>query len=241
MLNSKMTSSHVPAYVSIYNSLYLDIVNGVYAPGDYLPGETVLAEKYNVSRNTLRQALAVLNEDGLITKSRGKGTLVQRHSSEDANKNNENPMLSFARTPVEDIQLQYNYAPPTDIAIHKLKLTRSEIVLASDIVYCSQDKPIGYSFIQVPVKVISDLGVDVSVKDAIYDLLTHTLYTNAARQELSIKLVHANESEAEFLQVPEESPLLLIESILYQLSHDALARCKFYFRPEYYKIDYTVA
>ena len=71
MLNSKMTSSHVPAYVSIYNSLYLDIINGVYAPGDYLPGETVLAEKYNVSRNTLRQALAVLNEDGLITKSRG--------------------------------------------------------------------------------------------------------------------------------------------------------------------------
>lgn len=131
-------------------------------------------------------------------------------------------------------------APPTDIAIHKLKLTRSEIVLASDIVYFSQDKPIGYSFIQVPVKVISDLGIDVSMKDTIYDLLTHTLYKNAVRQELSIKLVHANESEAEFLQVPEESPLLLIESILYQLSHDALARCKFYFRPEYYKIDYTI-
>ena len=49
------------------------------------------------------------------------------------------------------------------------------------------------------LKVISDLGVDVSEKDAIYDLLTHTLYTNAARQELSIKLVHANEIEAEFL------------------------------------------
>ena len=161
--------------------------------------------------------------------------MVQRHNSEDTNKNNENPMLSFARTPVEDIQLQYNYAPPTDIAIHKLKLTRSEIVLASDIVYCSQDRPIGYSFIQVPVKVVSELGIDVSMKDTIYDLLTHTLYANAARQELSVKLVHANESEAEFLQVPEESPLLLIEAILCQANREAFARCKFYFRPEYYK------
>ena len=150
-------------------------------------------------------------------------------------------MLSFARNAGDDIHLQYNYAPPTDIAIHKLKLTRSEIVLASDIVYRSQGKPIGYSFIQVPMKVISDLGIDVSEKDAIYDLLIHTLYPNAARQELSIKLVHSNESESDFLQIQEDIPLLLIESILCRTNREPFARCKFYFCPEHYKIDYLLA
>ena len=47
---------HIPAYVGVYNKLYSDIINGVYLENDFLPGEETLAKKYNVSRNTLRQA-----------------------------------------------------------------------------------------------------------------------------------------------------------------------------------------
>lgn len=66
----------VPVYVGVYNALYSDIMNGVYLENEILPGETALAEHYGVSRNTLRQALAILSEDGLIIRSQGKGTLV---------------------------------------------------------------------------------------------------------------------------------------------------------------------
>ena len=66
----------VPAYVEIYNSLYADITGGVYPAGECMPGEIALAQKYQVSRNTLRQAMAILCEDGLLIRSRGKGTLV---------------------------------------------------------------------------------------------------------------------------------------------------------------------
>lgn len=78
MQNKKLLSSSVPSYVSIYNSLYLDIVNNFYPQGELLPGEVQLAQKYGVSRNTLRQALAILGEDGLIIKSQGKGTVVAK-------------------------------------------------------------------------------------------------------------------------------------------------------------------
>ena len=70
-MNKKITSlndNKIPSYVSIYNQIYSDIVDGVYKNGSQLPSEPVLAEKYGVSRNTLRQALTILNEDHLIAK-----------------------------------------------------------------------------------------------------------------------------------------------------------------------------
>ncbi len=79
MTNRRITSDskgRIPTHVPIYNMLYSDIVNGLYKDGDVLPGEMALTEKYGVSRNTLRLALAILNEDGLIQKRQGKGTLV---------------------------------------------------------------------------------------------------------------------------------------------------------------------
>ncbi|HAF61704.1 MAG TPA: hypothetical protein DCK95_05210 [Anaerolineaceae bacterium] len=41
-----------------------------------IPGENALKEKYGVSRHTLRLALLILTEDGLIKKSQGEGTIV---------------------------------------------------------------------------------------------------------------------------------------------------------------------
>ena len=79
MANRKITSKStdkIPAYVAIYNILYSDIINSVYEDGSRLPSETALAERYEVSRNTIRLALAILNEDGLIQKSQGRGTVV---------------------------------------------------------------------------------------------------------------------------------------------------------------------
>ena len=75
-MNKKITSlndNKIPSYVSIYNQIYSDIVDGVYKNGSQLPSEPVLAEKYGVSRNTLRQALTILNEDTSSRSSRARG------------------------------------------------------------------------------------------------------------------------------------------------------------------------
>lgn len=240
-MDGRLTNSRVPTYVNIYNSIYLDITNGVYQQGEYLPSESILAEKYNVSRNTLRQALAILNEDGLIVKTQGRGTKVAVRSDDEIYDKKANPMIQFAKTAVDDIKIHYNFAAPTDIAINKMGLSKSDIVLASDIVYCSEGRKIGYSFIQVTMQAISELSIDVSQEAAIYDLLVEMVYQKAAKQELVCKLVYANESEAKFLQVAEEEPLLLIETLLYEANHEPYARCKYYFRPEHYKIRYSIS
>ncbi|HOS18582.1 MAG TPA: GntR family transcriptional regulator [Clostridia bacterium] len=239
MQNNRLYSSSVPSYVSIYNSLYLDIVNNVYAQGELLPGEVQLAQKYGVSRNTLRQALAILNEDGLIIKSQGKGTLVARRDDRAIPKRIFNPMTTLCKQRVDDVEIQFNYASPTDIARNRLALGMSEIVLASNLVYRAGDSVVGYAFMQVPARVLEALEIDVADDEAIIELLSATLYEKAESQSLHVKLIHANELEVEFLRVPEGTPLIMVESILSR-GEEALARCKFYFLPEHYSIRFLL-
>ncbi|GAA1606652.1 GntR family transcriptional regulator [Kribbella sancticallisti] len=60
----------------IASILAREIRSGRVGRGTQLPGELELAKRFSVSRNTVRSALAVLSEDGLITTRTGKGSFV---------------------------------------------------------------------------------------------------------------------------------------------------------------------
>lgn len=60
----------------IAQDLSQKIRHGIYECGSFLPSENQLTDLYNVSRETIRGALAQLEELGLIQKIRGKGSLV---------------------------------------------------------------------------------------------------------------------------------------------------------------------
>ena len=64
-------------YVAVRNKLLSDIGNGVYKVGDKLPTEREMCEMFHVSRITVRQALAELQNDGWVQRTQGRGTFVQ--------------------------------------------------------------------------------------------------------------------------------------------------------------------
>jgi len=65
-----------PLYVSLARVLTDEIGNGWHPVGTLLPTETVLARTYAVSRQTVREALRLLEEQGLVSRHRGIGTRV---------------------------------------------------------------------------------------------------------------------------------------------------------------------
>ncbi len=66
--------SKLPRYLSVANSLEESV--GVLPPHSLMPTEQQLAKKYGVSRVTIRAALDLLESNGIITRERGRGTIV---------------------------------------------------------------------------------------------------------------------------------------------------------------------
>ena len=63
-----------PRYLVVMEALREEIA--VAAPNTILPTEQQLARRFGVSRLTLRRALGVLERSGLVTRQRGRGTIV---------------------------------------------------------------------------------------------------------------------------------------------------------------------
>src|SRR5678810_1320716 len=55
------------------------ITGGTFRPGSQLPTEAELCEMLGVSRTVVREALRVLEDDGLVARRHGVGTFVRNH------------------------------------------------------------------------------------------------------------------------------------------------------------------
>ena len=62
----------------IYDILCHDILKGVYKPGQSLPTEKELAERFEASRPTVARAMRELQHEGLIVRRQGQGTFVKQ-------------------------------------------------------------------------------------------------------------------------------------------------------------------
>jgi GntR family transcriptional regulator len=69
-------SSPMPYYHQLKQLIVADIVENGRQPGERLPGDHALCTTYDVSRTVVRQALSELEVEGVITRSKGRGTFV---------------------------------------------------------------------------------------------------------------------------------------------------------------------
>lgn len=68
--------SEPPLYLQVARALKEEVVSGAYPVGSLLPTEDELCKRFSVSRYTVREALRLLREDGLVSSRQGAGTVV---------------------------------------------------------------------------------------------------------------------------------------------------------------------
>ncbi|WP_282609216.1 GntR family transcriptional regulator [Pelagibius sp. Alg239-R121] len=66
----------IPRYVQLADLMRQRIAKGQWTPGDILPSIETLMREFGVARVTIRQAIRLLAEDGLLSPQRGRGTFV---------------------------------------------------------------------------------------------------------------------------------------------------------------------
>ncbi len=74
--NTLSLESEIPLYAQLIGIIKRSITSGAVKAGALLPSEATLCQAFDVSRNTVRQAIGALEEEGFVVRKRGKGTFV---------------------------------------------------------------------------------------------------------------------------------------------------------------------
>jgi DNA-binding GntR family transcriptional regulator len=135
-------TSKLPLYQQLYEVLRSSILHGEWKPGDLIPSESELTERYQVSRITVRQVLDMLAKEGLIYRERGRGTFVAHPTvdqvlvrivsfTEDMQQRGFEPstrVLSASLVPAPtDIAAQLQIEPDTELVrLERLRLADGE-------------------------------------------------------------------------------------------------------------------
>lgn len=90
-----LDSSALPIYYRLQNALLNDLLRTL-EPGDKLPTEVELCEKYEVSRSTIRKALDHFTSQGYIERFKGRGTYLIKKFSSATKPSNIHPNVLYA-------------------------------------------------------------------------------------------------------------------------------------------------
>ena len=119
----------LPVYYQIKQTLKGWIVNGEFNPGDKIPSEHELADRFSVSRLTVRQAISQLVQEGFLISKRGEGTFVT---------NNQNLINSFSLEFsgfMDDLFYQVSNVETKSVTLNRMvapKLVREKLQLDSE-------------------------------------------------------------------------------------------------------------
>lgn len=232
----KEKGDKVPLYVRIYEQLFQLIESNFFKLGEKLPGENTLAKQLEVSRPSLRQALLILQEDGIIQNIQGKGNFLVK-TKKNIGIGLErlcNGIKTFNNEDYEDISIDVKYEMPTKWVQSVLKIKSNTLVGVFIRRYKIRSEYACYNISIIPYNILSCYNLDMNNSMGLLSLLDEKLYGDAASAKTVIKLTTSGDFVAEKLDIPEEMMLILLEETMFKESGEPFVISKSYFRPEYY-------
>lgn len=206
-----------PLYLCVYDAIYSTILHGKHSwtPGTSLPSEQQLAEYWDVSKGTLREALYHLLEDGVIQKSQGRRAVVSQMTSLQ-NFNFQtliSPIKTFCSLTIDRTEVSYNCASMSDWLSSKLQLTEGSVLVKGCVQYFSGKTNCATTVFFTPFSLLEKEAVNVSSDQALIDFVEHRVYLKAEYAQSSICLI----DEMEDNELPKlKLPLMLVEEFLYE-------------------------
>jgi GntR family transcriptional regulator len=228
-----------PPYRQIAAALRESINLGRLAPGNRLPSESELVERYGVARMTARQAIQELRTEGLVVAEHGRGVfvrsapVVRRLASERfARRHRDRGKAAFS---VEAEKVGYSAkvdrikvyeAPATAEVAERLGLTPGETVVIRDRRYLANNEPVETAVSYIPADLAR--GTAIAEQDTgpggIYARLEENGHTlDHFREEVAARMPTPDERRA--LQLSPGVPVLTVVRTAYDLDGRAVEVC----------------
>ncbi|MEA3351797.1 MAG: GntR family transcriptional regulator [Chloroflexota bacterium] len=209
--NDKRLRAAVPLYIQIAESLLDRITSGELAPEERLQSERDLSQSLNVSRMTLRAALRVLDNKGMLVRRPGDGTYIAKPKIE----RQAAKLVSFT-----DGMRSRGYQASAQLIVFERKL--AEVSIASKLqvpvsapVYYFQrlrlinQEPVLLETCTIPIYRFPNLEEYDLEKRSIIEIMETEYGIAPHHSEQSLEAVSATDYEAELLNIEAGTPLML--------------------------------
>lgn len=210
-------TSPVPVYVQISDAMRRLIESSPAVAGLALPPERVLCERYGISRMTLRQALELLDRDGLITSARGRGTFLSgrrvskqqqefRGFSQEMEVRGSRPgsRLLSLKSVMPGASAREFFGIPDDAPLWRIERVR----LADDV-------PLALETAHVPVRLCPELDRFNLETGSLYRTLEEQYGIHVAQSVEQIAAAQPDARQRRLLEIPRSTAVLLIERKAY--------------------------
>ncbi|HEU5294404.1 MAG TPA: GntR family transcriptional regulator [Burkholderiaceae bacterium] len=203
-----------PLYRQIKLLITQDMQAGVWKPGEMIPSEFELADRFGVSQGTVRKAIDDLAAENLLTRRQGKGTFVATHAEQTTR-------YRFLRLAADDgsgreLQRRLLHCrrmrASADVA-RSLELRSGDSVVFVRRLLLAERQPVVLDDIWLPGRLFKDLTAErlAAYKGPMYALFETAFGVQMIRAEEKIRAVSAGAEAAALLEVATGSPLLSVE------------------------------
>lgn len=208
----------MPKYKEIAIALKKKIIEGEFKEGELLPDQETLARTYNTSRVTVRKAVQLLIDEGLLYTRRGSGTYVRTNIKKN-NKDVTQMNSVFGTSIQEGVEvtskiLRFEVRFPTDYEFETLKIKRTDPVYDIKRVRYVKEEARSIETSIMPLKYIKDLDEDI-LMGSIYNYIREELgYVISAAQRVIIAS-KANELDSEEFGIEVGDPILETNQVVF--------------------------
>lgn len=235
-----MVRRNIPLAQQVMHEILSGIEAGSLAHANgLLPSESELSQNFGVSRSTLREALAQLENQGIILRRHGVGTFVIQPSTWiEAGLEELESINSMARRinleiHTEAVSLVERPASSREAA--RLQIDPSTKVLSVERVICTQSKRVAYLVDVTPTTVLNRYDLEDRFDGSVLDMLLEQGKPALSHSRTEIILESAGPSVTDKLELPAGSNLMKHEAQLFSVDGTVVDYSLSYFVPGYFR------
>ena len=227
-----------PLYVQAHDRLMELIQEQGLQAGDRLPPEAVLASRLGISRATLREALRLLEEEGVITRRQGVGTFVAANRHLESGLERLESVLSLAarqgmETQVQDLSIDTVRAGR--LLAEQLQVDRGSPLTRIRRTILVEEQPVAYLEDMLPTDVLSPSELDDTFNGSVLDFLRRRRRPHIREAVAGITAARATRALAQRLGVRPGAALLLLEETLFDAGGAPVGFSRNYFVPDRFR------
>ena len=231
-------TSPIPLYVQVSEYLEKMVKTEEYQIGSKLPSEGVLAGLFELNRNTIRQAISLLVQKGLVQKQRGVGTFVKGKTAL-APVHQLGSIVSF----VDDFNL--DNVDVEERIIQKKKI-RAGKELAEKLMIKADDEIVKIERLRIADKTplvlekhyysFEDFGelLGMELKGSMYQLLINHFQAELDHSIQTIRAVKPSREIARLMGISPDIPCAFLESIIYNSQNVCIEILQSFYRGDRY-------